>query len=241
MFKKIILFVFSTISLFAAPCEYREFYPQTEQLIERDGYSLLYSSEHKHPRWVFEHVVSENFNENSSRYNDFESDERVFSPSRSYDDDYRGSGFDRGHNACSSNFKYNQKLRDETFLFSNITPQDHSLNNMAWNKLEQYIEKKIKSSDGDAFIVTGSAYIPIINKKGKKEVHYEVIGNNVTVPTHFFKVFMQRDSWGVITNVECYLMPNTSKPKKFKEYQVSIQEIEAKTNLWFPMEYKNFN
>lgn len=42
---------------------------------------------------------------------------------RSTNDDYRGSGFDRGHLAAAANHKWSQKAMDDTFYLSNVAPQ----------------------------------------------------------------------------------------------------------------------
>lgn len=235
--KNIVFFVFlETVFLCASAKDYPEFYPQQEQLIERDAYTLLYSSEHKHPRWVIEHIDPSCLEGDAVRPREFDEDVEIYGPSRSCNEDYKGTGYDRGHNALSAHQKYSQSNMNETFLFSNITPQNHLLNTKTWEKLEKYIRNKIKVSDGDAFIITGPAYLP---SPGKKRISFELIGNNVSVPTHWFKVFLQRDFRGDVTNIECYLMPNNNKPKKFKDYQVTIYEIEEKTKLLFPSLYKD--
>ena len=50
------------------------------------------------------------------------------------DDDYKGSGFDRGHMAAAANHERNQQEMDETFYYSNIAPQNGS-NNRGYDML----------------------------------------------------------------------------------------------------------
>ena len=42
---------------------------------------------------------------------------------RSTNQDYKGSGFDRGHLAAAANHKWSQKAMDDTFILSNVSPQ----------------------------------------------------------------------------------------------------------------------
>ena len=235
-FSIIAVSIFSA-GIYAAPKDYPEFYPQKEQLIEREGYTLLYSSEHKQPRWVIEHLTPENFSGPGHR-SDFKTDEQIFSPSRSTDADYKGSGWSRGHNARAGDFKCSQALEDDTFLLSNICPQNIQNNNNIWGDLEQYVEDQIVSAGNDAFVVTGPLYLWDSDNTGKKSIHYEVIGNGISVPTHMFKVYVQRNASKGITKVECYLIPNIEiKDRSFKDFTISLADVEEKTRLQFPAIY----
>jgi len=37
--------------------------------------------------------------------------------------DYKGSGYDRGHMAAAGNHRHSQAAMDQTFVLSNISPQ----------------------------------------------------------------------------------------------------------------------
>lgn len=47
----------------------------------------------------------------------------MFSIKRSTNNDYKGSGYDRGHLAAAGNHMWSQKAMDQTFVLSNICPQ----------------------------------------------------------------------------------------------------------------------
>ena len=54
--------------------------------------------------------------------------------------DYRGSGFDRGHQAPAADFKHSQAAMDETFLLSNISPQvGKGMNRDYWARIETWV------------------------------------------------------------------------------------------------------
>ena len=42
---------------------------------------------------------------------------------RATNQDFRGSGFDRGHLAAAANHKWSQKAMEDTFYLSNVAPQ----------------------------------------------------------------------------------------------------------------------
>ena len=53
----------------------------------------------------------------------FRPDQQVAEMFRADDDDFKKSGFDRGHLAAAANHFNDQSALDDTFLFSNISPQ----------------------------------------------------------------------------------------------------------------------
>ncbi len=237
IYISLIFFCFSFVHLYARPSDYPEYYPQQEQLIERDAYTLLYSSEHKSPRWVFEHLEASNFT-GDSRRGRFRSDPKIFQPSRSEDKDYSRSGWSRGHNARSGNYRNNQNLTNQTFRLSNICPQDIYMNSNIWLDLENYCQQQIIQSNGDGFIVTGSVYLPE-ECNGALVVKYEEIGNSVSVPTHMFKILMIRDEYQKIILIESYLIPNLPlEGNSFKNHKITISELEKKIKLQLPDIYK---
>ena len=79
------------------------------------------------------------------RSNDFREDRDLPSSFRKADsDDYKGSGFDRGH-LCPSEDRTTQfYLNQETFLMSNMIPQTPELNRGPWKFLEEYCRKLAK-------------------------------------------------------------------------------------------------
>lgn len=61
---------------------------------------------------------------------------------------YKGSGFDRGHmSPAADNLCSNQKVSDECFYFSNMSPQYHSLNAGDWKSLETHTRELSMTND----------------------------------------------------------------------------------------------
>ena len=55
------------------------------------------------------------------------------------DEDYLGSGYDRGHMAPAADFNFDRQSLEETYLFTNVCPQDQQLNRGEWAKFEREI------------------------------------------------------------------------------------------------------
>lgn len=185
-------------------------YPTMENLKVFNDHVLAYSNTHKGPLWVCEYLTDHkiNFNKMVNRsQSKFVPDSTVNPMFRSYNSDFLGSGYDRGHLAAAANHRQSQLAMDDTFYLSNICPQiGKGLNRSKWNELEKRaraLARKYKS----AYVLTGPLYLPTV-VGNEKFVKYKLIGdNNVAVPTHFFKVIVSKTEKGGFV-LESYVMPN---------------------------------
>lgn len=111
------------------------------------------------------------------REDSFRPDERLPENARASLEDYRGSGYDRGHIFPNADGNSVQS-RSESYLLSNIFPQSAAHNQEMWNELEQRT-RKLAIRNGEIYVVTGVAFL------GKKAAQ---IGNTgLYVPSHVYK------------------------------------------------------
>ena len=112
-------------------------------------------------------------------------------------EDFRGSGFDRGHLAAAANHIKSPTVLQETFLLSNICPQHPGLNRKLWKRLEGYTRSLAKHSDA-IYVCSGPLYLPK-QKDEKLFVEYQLLGSqHIAVPTHFFKILLIENSKGTV-------------------------------------------
>ncbi len=89
-------------------------------------------------------------------------------------DDYKNSGYDRGHLAAAANHKHDQAAMCETFLLSNIAPQvGANFNRGIWNDVERLVYTLLDSRYTDVYVCTGPLYLP---DPTTKTVSYKVRG-----------------------------------------------------------------
>ena len=104
-----------------------------EQILSRTAYTTSYNSDTRLPNWVAWQLTAEHTSGPHKRGGiDFAEDEDVPEP-RATDWDYYRSGYDRGHLCPSADNKWSEAAQRESFLFTNICPQNHSLNAVDWN------------------------------------------------------------------------------------------------------------
>jgi len=92
--------------------------------------------------------------------------------------DYRGSGYDRGHMAPAGDM-HNEESMAQSFSLANVVPQNARHNRGAWSKIEQDTRKYIMRAKGDVYVFTGPVYETRPKTIGEKQV---------AVPSYLFKV-----------------------------------------------------
>lgn len=124
------------------------------------GYGLVYSSEAKSPIFAAELLSPDRVlraYKRQNRANDFRPDERVARRARATLEDFRGSGFDRGHLAPSADMD-SPEADSESFLLTNIVPQDPHLNRNLWAAIEKGVRAMAKHRP--IYVVTGVIWEP---------------------------------------------------------------------------------
>ncbi len=188
-------------------------------LITHSYYSLSYSEAHEQAEWAYYVLKKEYPTSAVSRQNDFREDPDITSGSAQLDD-YKYSGFDRGHLVPSGDMTFSLTANSETFLLSNICPQRKELNQNKWRELEEYLRTAV-SEYGNLYIVTGPIF-------GSSTEH--IGANEVTVAEAFYKaIYYSNETTG--SHMIGFIMENGSNSNALSNYVVSIDEIEHQTGL----------
>lgn len=192
-----------------------------EQILRRTGYVASYNKTTLLPNWVAWHLTAERTEGNAKRSDvDFAEDTEVPEP-RATDWDYYNSGYDRGHMCPAADNKWSKKAMEESFLFTNMCPQNGNLNRGDWNEMEMACRKWAKKY-GDLYIVCG----PILYK-GK---HKTIGKNKVVVPEAFFKVVLRT---GDDPQAIGFIYKNTSGNRPKDSYVNTVDEVERITGIDF--------
>lgn len=192
-----------------------------EQILKRTGYVASYNKTTLLPNWVAWHLTAERTEGSAKRSSvDFAEDTEVPEP-RATDWDYYNSGYDRGHMCPAADNKWSKKAMEESFLFTNMCPQNGNLNRGDWNEMEMACRKWAKKY-GDLYIVCG----PILYK-GK---HKTIGKNKVVVPEAFFKVVLRT---GDDPQAIGFIYKNTSGNRPKDSYVNTVDEVERITGIDF--------
>jgi len=192
-----------------------------EQIITHIGYTVSYNSDWKIPNWVAYELTKTEVEGIEPRSDNFMPDPNVAYNETATTNDYRNSGWDRGHMAPAGDMKWSKQAMKESFYFSNICPQNNNLNSGIWKDLEEQVRGLAKQK-GNIYVVCG----PIVSKQPN------TIGNNkVAIPDAFFKALLQNDNgnWHAIA----FMFANESGRKSLSTYAMSVEDLQMITDIDF--------
>lgn len=192
-----------------------------EQILKREGYTASYNKDLKIPNWVAWHLTASHAAGKYKRAGvKFHEDEEVAEP-RVVDWDYARSGYDRGHMCPSGDNKWSERAQEQSFLFTNMCPQDHGLNIGDWNEMENQCRRWAKDY-GDIYIVCG----PILYK-GK---HKTIGKDKVVVPEAFFKVVLCMKG---VPKAIGFIYKNEDGNRPKGDYVNTVDQVERITGIDF--------
>jgi len=129
---------------------------------------------------------------------------------------YDKSGYDRGHNMNAEDNRCDKIGMDESFYFSNMTPQVPQLNRGVWKSLETEVREAAAVADS---IKVWMGSVGEIKKVGK-----------LSIPTQCWKVIYIKKSGQYFA----WIFPNeVPKDKTVKTYEVKVIDVEKLSGLKF--------
>lgn len=187
----------------------------------RAGYAGMYDPAEKTSLWIAEHLSAREMDGNANRKGvEFNEDPQIPAGANARLDDYRRSGYDKGHLAPAGDYRASQELMNQTFLLSNAVPQNPEHNRGIWANLEAGL-REMTMRRGDLYVVTGPVYS---NPQRAK------IGRGVSVPDALYKVIVDSRTH----EMTAFIIPNRGDvgddPARF---QVNVREVERVTGLNF--------
>jgi endonuclease G len=191
--------------------------------LRNEGYMLGYSERLKNPLWVI-YKVTNNKKKYAKRPH-FSADWRSLSYITT--DDYKYSGFNRGHLAPNYIIasRYGKQAQKETFLMTNISPQKPKFNQKIWQRLEEVSANHFSKQFKTFWVVTG----PIFTENPKK-----LKTTNIAIPKAFYKIFIAPSADKNKIKSLAFIMPQSARPKdSLIKYVTSIDEVEKQTGIDF--------
>lgn len=209
-------------SNFNSGTEIKPYWPESDfPVIQHSTFTLAYDEDHEQAKWVAYVLTREELDRKYVDRTDwYEKDEAVPTGSAEFYD-YKESGYTKGHLLPSADRAWNKKVNAETFLMSNISPQDYHFNRGVWRELEENVRDWARANER-LYIVTG----PVIGHSKKR------IGQNrVTVPEAYFKVVLDLDEPEL--KAIGFLIPNKKTDRPLSDFALSVNEVEEKTGIDF--------
>ena len=192
----------------------------TGQIVHHNGYSLSYNETHEQAEWVAYELKKSQLSNLKFERPYFQIDKAVSTGAADWRN-YKNSGYDRGHLCPAGDRNYSQAAYNETFLTSNISPQQHDFNAGIWNTLEQKVRYWAHKYNG-VFVVTG----------GVLNTNMKAIGEEkVSVPNQFYKIILDNTNGNI--KVIAFLIPHQNSTQSLYNFVVSVDEVESLTGIDF--------
>lgn len=191
-----------------------------EKILCHVGYCLSYDENYKLAKWVAYELTDSETQGTIARNDKFKPDPLITKNSASLDD-YKKSGYDRGHLAPAADMKWSEDAMRESFYLSNMSPQDKSFNRGIWKKLEEQVRDWAITNKA-VYITTG----PIL------ESNLPTIGpNKIPIPKAFYKVILDYTQPEI--KAIGFIIPNQGSSLPLSSFVHSIDEIEKQTHIDF--------
>jgi len=197
--------------------------PQVGRDLCFDDFAIYYSPIDKKPIYTVEKLNGEQLQApHPRRTNQFYEEGRLPLSERALLSDYRGSGYDRGHNVPAGDMTQERGMA-QSFSLANMMPQARQNNQGIWAKrVEEPTRQYIKRVQGDVFVFTGS--VGQVGSIGKSKV---------TIPSHLYKLVYdpaKRMAWA-------YWIENTDEAQM--NPPISYAELVLKTGIDFHLPLDN--
>jgi endonuclease G, mitochondrial len=211
--------------------------PSDDYLIDREYWVASYNDARRIPNWVAWRVVPSDLG-TAPRQDDFRADHLL--PTEFYrvtQNDYRNSGYDRGHMCPSADRTSTVAANSATFLMTNMQPQAPALNRGVWAAFEDFTRTLVRQGK-QVQVVSGGVFEPDTAT---------TIGPGISLPTANFKVVVVLDldqgpaDVTMDTTVYSVIMPNstTVTGTKWTQYLTSVDEVERRSGYDLLREVRN--
>ncbi len=195
--------------------------PATVRVLVNSGYVVGYSDALGNPLWAAYRVWDlPRIPEPPARPDKFSIDVRTVA--RVEPSAYSGSGYDRGHLAPNYAIatRFGPGGQAETFLMSNIVPQQHSLNAGPWKDLELRAATSYAARFREVWVMAG----PVFGSQPQR------LRGGVAVPEACWMVMLDEHEGRVRT--QAFVIPqDVPADAPLERYLTSIDRIEALTGL----------
>lgn len=159
---------------------------------------------------------------------------KAWQSSGSTSDYNNGNGYSRGHHCASADRKVNDDANNQTFYYTNQSPQwQNGFNSGVWSNLEEAIQNNAPTGRDTLYVVVGTLF-----ENGNTGSSND--GGTVARPSHFYKLLMKCsfDASGAMTAAKgaAYIYTNESHSGQSysnSAFRTTIDAIEQRTGFNF--------
>lgn len=213
------------------------------------NYALEWDNTKRHANWVAFTFDTTTSADNVKRTDAWSVDPKLPAEMQVQESDHKNDGFDKGHLCASKDRVYLKEANEQTFYYSNMSPQLNDFNGGFWGKLEARVQTWGRSTAEGVYDKVYVTKGGTLNKLLKNFKGTTVNGGTPTTDAngftihglacpeyYFMAVLSQKDD---VFHAIAFLVPHkegmTRNPSsdELKEYVVSVDKLEEETGIDF--------
>lgn len=213
------------------------------------NYALEWDNTKRHANWVAFTFDTTTSADNVKRTDAWSVDPKLPAEMQVQESDHKNDGFDKGHLCASEDRVYLKEANEQTFYYSNMSPQLNDFNGGFWGKLEARVQTWGRSTAEGVYDKVYVTKGGTLNKLLKNFKGTTVDGGTPTTDAngftihglacpeyYFMAVLSQKDD---VFHAIAFLVPHkegmTRNPSsdELKEYVVSVDKLEEETGIDF--------
>jgi endonuclease G len=191
-------------------------------VLEHDCITIGYDLEAKQATWVAYTLKKSDLEGNVKRNDNFKTDPKLTENQSANDEDYYKSEFDRGHLAPAADMTVSQNCMNQSFYYSNISPQLPGHNRGVWKRLESDVRDWAIKYDS-VVIITGA----IVDKENDERLG----DSRVCIPKLCYKALLIKKDSELYTIG--FVVANESSNEEINSFSITIDDLEDQTELDF--------
>lgn len=226
-----------------------------DHYVEMEGkqvlnFALEWNAEKKHAAWVafsFDELTSKDV---VSRTNAWDVDPKLSTDMQVGEEQHKSDGYDKGHICASEDRVYSKEANEQTFYYSNMSPQISSFNQGFWQKLEAQVQKWGRSTPttyDKVYVTKGGTINQLLVSftgliKAADSLYPTTDENGFTIrglacPKYYYMAVLS-EKGDTYHAIGFWIEHREDLPKKptaeeIKKYAVSIDKLEEYTGLDF--------
>lgn len=185
------------------------------------GFTVYFNNETHLPNCTVYELTREETQGTLPRDDNFHQDQNIVGCATL--DDYKFSGYDRGHMVPAGDMKWDRQAMSDCFSLANMIPQKKALNSGAWNKLEQKV-RNWAERDSAVIVITG----PIVTKT---DLNVTIGESRVVVPSSVFKVILA--PYVNPMRAIAFIYPNQKAKGGLDKHIARVDDVENATGMDF--------
>lgn len=190
------------------------------------NYCMEYDLKKRHSRWVAFTAYDLTAADNISRTDAWGNDPLLPEAYWTTKEDY--SGYDRGHLVASNDRRYCREANEQTFYYSNMSPQLSGFNQKIWQKLEEDVKEWMQSPS-----LRDTLYIVKGGTLGEGQIEKYTGASQIAVPKYYFMAVLAKKSDRYQAIAFWLEHKEYAEPYDLKGKAISVAELEEKTGIDF--------